>query len=283
MVAMENVGPLDCFAPGILEGQTAIVTGGGTGLGREVALALARLGADLVLASRNPSNLSATADEIESTGRSCLAVPTDIRKIEDVDRLRDSVVDRFGSPDILVNNAGGQFPAYPGSISDNGWRSVLDLNLNGTWNVISRIAPLMVESGRGSIVNVVHIFSFERGAPPFVHSGAARAGVVNLTHSLAQWVGKAGVRVNAVAPGTVDTAGMLDNEAGPIEEMEGLADLIGDIARGIPAGRIAETAEIASAIVFLCTPASQWINGVALRVDGGEYAGNWAASDQPAW
>jgi NAD(P)-dependent dehydrogenase (short-subunit alcohol dehydrogenase family) len=279
---MKTVGPLDCFAPDILEGQTAIVTGGGTGLGREVALALARLGADVVIASRNPANLHDTAREIEASGRSCLAVPTNIRDIDDVDRLRDAVVDRFGPPHILVNNAGGQFPAYPGSISDNGWRSVVDLNLNGTWNVTSRIAPLMVESGRGSIVNVVHIFSFERGATAFVHSGAARAGVVNLTQSLAQLVGKAGVRVNAVAPGTVDTAGMLDNEAGPAEEMAGLADLLGDIAAGIPAGRIAETPEIASAIVFLCTPAGQWVNGVALRVDGGEYAGMSPTVD-PAW
>ncbi|MCD9624143.1 SDR family NAD(P)-dependent oxidoreductase [Rhabdothermincola salaria] len=280
---MDDVGPLDCFAPDILEGQTAIVTGGGTGLGREVALALARLGADLVIASRDPSNLEVTAQEIEASGRSCVAVPTDIRDTDDVDRLREAVVDRFGSPHILVNNAGGQFPAYPGSISDRGWRSVVDLNLNGTWNVISRIAPLMVEAGRGSIVNIVHIFSFERGATAFVHSGAARAGVVNLTQSLAQFAGRAGVRVNAVAPGTVDTAGMLDNEAGPIEDMAGLADLLGDVAAGIPAGRIAETSEIASAIVFLCTPASRWVNGVALRVDGGEYAGHWPAVDRPAW
>jgi NAD(P)-dependent dehydrogenase (short-subunit alcohol dehydrogenase family) len=282
---VEAVGPLDCFAPDILEGQTAIVTGGGTGLGREVALALARLGANLVIASRDPSHLDVTAREIEASGRSCLAVPTNIRDTDDVDRLRDAVVDRFGSPHILVNNAGGQFPAYPGSITDNGWRSVVDLNLNGTWNVISRIAPLMVESGRGSIVNVVHIFSFERGAKAFVHSGAARAGVVNLTQSLAQYVGKAGVRVNAVAPGTVDTAGMLDNEAGAMTDLSGstVADLLGEIAAGIPAGRIAETPEIASAIVFLCTAASRWINGVALRVDGGEYVGDWASIDHPAW
>lgn len=91
------------------------------------------------------------------------------------------------------------------------------------------------------------------------------------------------MRVNAVAPGTVDTAGMLDNEAGAIEELAGLADLLGDIAAGIPAGRIAETPEVASAIVFLCTPAAQWINGVALRVDGGEYAGDWPVTDRPAW
>ena len=117
-----------------------------------------------------------------------------------------------------------------------------------------------------------------------MHSGAARAGVVNLTQSLAQFVGKAGVRVNAVAPGTVDTLGMLTNEAERISEMAGLADLLGDVAASIPAGRIAATDEIASAIVFLCTPAGRWVNGAALRVDGGEYAGNWPDQDaRPAW
>jgi len=281
---MHDTPPLDCFVAGILDGQTAVVTGGGTGLGRSVALALARLGANLVIASRDQANLDPTAAEIEALGVECLAVATNIRDVDAVDRLRDAVVERFGAPHILVNNAGGQFPAYPGAISDNGWRAVVDLNLNGTWNVTSRFAPLMVDAQRGSIVNVVHIFSAERGAPPFVHSGAARAGVVNLTQSLAQFVGKAGVRCNAVAPGTVDTLGMLENEAESIEKISGVADLLGDVAGKIPSGRIADVGEVASAIVFLCTPAGRWVNGVALRVDGGEYAANWSDSDQrPPW
>ncbi|MDZ7733303.1 MAG: SDR family oxidoreductase [Acidimicrobiia bacterium] len=179
--------------------------------------------------------------------------------------------------DVLVNNAGGQFPAQPSAISDNGWRAVVDLNLNGTWNMISRFAPGLVERGRGSIVNVVHLYSFERPGP-FVHSGAARAGVVNLTVNLAHLLGRAGVRVNAVAPGTVDTLGMQTNEADVIEELEGLADLLGDVAKAIPGKRLGEPDEIAATVLFLCSPAARWVNGVALRVDGGEYgATGWPA------
>jgi NAD(P)-dependent dehydrogenase (short-subunit alcohol dehydrogenase family) len=266
-------GPLDVFAPGCFVESTALVTGGGTGIGREIALAFARFGADVVIASRDPDHLSGTAAEIEQAGVRCLAQPTNIRDTESVDALREAV-DEFGGVDILVNNAGGQFPAAPADISDNGWRAVIDLNLNGTWNMISRFAPPMVERGAGAIVNIVHIYSFER-AGPFVHSGAARAGVVNMTHTLARTLGRAGVRINAIAPGTVDTLGMQQNEADVIEELEGLADFLGDVIRGTPMQRLGTPDEVAAAVLFLCSPAGQWVNGVALRIDGGEYGGDW--------
>lgn len=271
---MPATDPLDAFAPGGFSGTTALVTGGGSGIGRAVALGFARLGGDVVIASRDPAHLADTAADVEGLGVECLAHPVDIRDLDSVEALRDAVDQRFGAVDFLVNNAGGQFPAAPSDISDNGWRAVVDLNLNGTWNMISRFAPAMVERGSGAIVNVVHIYSFER-AGPFVHSGAARAGVVQLTQSLAQMTARSNVRVNAVAPGTVDTLGMTTNEADVIGELEGLEDFLGDVIRRTPMQRLGEPGEVAGAVLFLCSEAGRWVNGVALRVDGGEYAANW--------
>lgn len=267
--------PLDVFAPGCFAGMTAVVTGGGTGIGRGVALALGRFGADVVIASRDPGHLEPTAEEIRSTGARCLAHPVNIREPESVDDLVRAVDETFGGADVVVNNAGGQFPAAPGDVSDNGWRAVIDLNLNGTWNMVSRFAPGMVERGRGgSIVNIVHIYSFERGGP-FVHSGAARAGVVQMTCTLAQTLGRAGVRVNAIAPGTVDTAGLWEKEALPLEEGGWVRDLLAEVAEKHPMERVAQVEEIAAGVLFLCSPAGRWVNGVALRIDGGEYSANW--------
>src|SRR5581483_3690101 len=193
---------------GLFAGQTAVITGGGTGLGRETALAFARLGGRVAIAGRTAERLDEVARAINESGGTCLAVPTNIRDVEQVEALRDAAYDAFGKVDHLVNNAGGQFPAPPTAISDNGWRAVVDLNLHGTWNVTNRFMQPMAAAGFGTIVNVVHTFSFERGAPMFVHSGAARAGVVNLVKSLAPTLRRHGVTINAFAPGVFSTPGM---------------------------------------------------------------------------
>ena len=143
-------------------------------------------------------------------------MPTDIRVPIRSTPSATAAYERFGRVDFLINNAGGQFPALPSQISDNGWRAVVDLNLNGTWNMVSRFMGPMVAAGSASIVNVVHIFSFDRGAPWFVHSGAARAGVVSMTRSMAPYLGYHGVTINALAPGTVATPGMHENEVGQL-------------------------------------------------------------------
>ena len=170
----------------------AVVTGGGTGLGREVP----RPSPDWAGTSSSPGGRRERLDEVAGPSRryggSCLAVPTNIREPEQVDALRDTVYDAVRAGRFLVNNAGGQFPGLPSTISDNGWRAVVDLNLNGTWNVTSRFMGPMAEAGSGAIVNVVHTFSFERGAPMFVHSGAARAGVVNMVKTLAPYLMRRG-------------------------------------------------------------------------------------------
>jgi len=260
--------PLDVFAPGLFRGRVALVTGAGTGIGRMTALGFARYGADLVLAGRTAETLEATATDARAHGGQVLVAPTDIRKPEQVDALRDAAYATFGHVDFLVNNAGGQFPAPPSQISDNGWRAVVDLNLNGTWTVINRFMGPMSEAGTGTIVNVVHVYSFDQGAPAFAHSGAARAGVLNLTRTLAPYLGRHGVTINALAPGVVDTAGVKANEA----EALGLDEAAGrdQAAAMAPVGRAGDASEMAAIILFLCSPAARFVNGAAIVADGGE-------------
>ncbi len=266
-------GPLDTFRPDLFAGRVALITGGGTGIGRETALAFARYGADVVVAGRTADTLADTVEGIRALGRRAIAVPTNIREPDQVDRLRDQAFAELGHVDFLINNAGGQFPALPSQISDNGWRSVVDLNLNGTWNMINRFMGPMTEAGFGAIVNVIHVYSFDRGAPLFVHSGAARAGVLNLTRTMAPYLGYHGVTINAIAPGTIGTEGVQANEFSEMgidpERAAEIADQVG------PMRRMGRTDEMAAIILFLCSPAARFVNGADLVADGGEMRTNW--------
>ena len=269
--------PLDIFAPNIFRGRTALVTGGGRGIGRHIALGFARLGANVAIASRKAENLEPTVAEMRALGTECLALPTNIREVDQVEALVRQTLDRFGAIDCLINNAGGQFPARPSAISDNGWRAVIDLNLNGTWNLCSRVGPHMVERRSGAVVNIVHIYSFERGATTFAHSGAARAGVVNLTRSLAYYWARHGVTINALAPGSVSTAGLREEEYSRAEQSDYERLQIQDI----PAHRLAEPDEIAAIVLFLCSPAGRYINGSTIVADGALSLGNWTPLFDP--
>ena len=268
---------LAVFAPGLFAGKTALVTGGGRGIGRAIALAFARLGANVVIASRKLENLEPTAAEIAALGAQCLAVPTNIRETDQVDALVRQTLERFGTIDCLVNNAGGQFPARPQDITDRGWRAVVDLNLNGTWNMCSRVGPHMVERGCGAVVNIVHVYSFERGGAAFAHSGAARAGVVNLTRSLAYYWARHGVTINALAPGTVSTRGVREEEFSRAEQN----DYESIVVKDIPAHRLAEPDEVAAIALFLCSPAARYINGASLIADGALSLDNWTPMFDP--
>jgi NAD(P)-dependent dehydrogenase (short-subunit alcohol dehydrogenase family) len=274
---MSHGEPLAIFAPQLFQKRTALVTGGGRGIGRGIAVAFARLGANVVIASRNPENLEPTAEEIRAIGVDCLAVPTNIRETEQVDALLAKSVERFGAVDFLINNAGGQFPARPQDISDRGWRAVVDLNLNGTWNMCSRFGRHMIERRFGAVVNIVHIYSFERGSPGFAHSGAARAGVVNLTKSLAYYWARHGVTINALAPGTVSTRGVREEEFSHAEQ----SDYEAIAVRDIPAHRLADVDEIAAISLFLCSPAARYINGAALIADGALSLDSWTPMLDP--
>jgi NAD(P)-dependent dehydrogenase (short-subunit alcohol dehydrogenase family) len=269
-----QAGPaVSVFADGLFAGTVAVVTGGGTGLGREVAHAYARLGGDVVVAGRTASRLDDVAASITDSGGSCMAVPTNIREPEQVDALRDRVYERFGRVDALVNNAGGQFPALPSTISDNGWRSVVDLNLHGTWTMTNRFMVPMAEARTGSIVNVVHTFSFDRGAPMFVHSGAARAGVVNMVKTLAPYLMRRGVTINAFAPGVFSTPGMVESELATVGRTEsGFTDEL--VAEGTTV-RLGTVDEMAAMILYLCSPAARYVCGATIIADGASMQTNW--------
>lgn len=272
---------LDTYAPDLFAGTTALVTGGGRGIGRRSALAFARLGADVAIAGRNEANLLRTADEVRALGRRCVATVTDIRDTVSVEAMVAAAYDGMGRIDHLINNAGGQFPARPSQISDRGFRAVVDLNLHGTWNVCSRVVPRMLAAGaEGSIVNVVHNQVFGRGAPLFIHSGAARAGVVNMTHTMALYLARRGITVNALAPGSVDTEGFREEEIATIAP-DDTAAYLEVILRDTPIGRVQHPDEIASHVVFLCSPAARSITGQLLTFDGGHAMGNHNAVYQP--
>lgn len=269
--------PLETFAPDLFQGKTVMVTGGGRGIGREIALGFARLGANLVIAGRNEDNLNKTQTDVEALGAACFAMPINIREVDQVDALINQASAKFTQIDCLINNAGGQFPALPFDISDKGWRSVIDLNLNGTWNMCSRVGKQMVQQGSGNIVNIVHVYSFERGAPAFVHSGAARSGVVSMTRTLAYYYARHGVTINALAPGSIATQGLREEEyaKADVDDYESLQ------LKDIPAHRLGTAEEVAAMSIFLCSPAAQYINGASLIADGGQYLGPWTDMFDP--
>ena len=257
--------------PGLFAGRTAIVTGGGSGMGRVIARRFAALDAKVVIAGRHPETLGETHAMIDAEGGVCLAHPTDIRQVEQVEALVAATLARFGRIDFLINNAGGQFPARPSAISDRGWRSVVDLNLNGTWNMLSRVGPHLIGQGFGAVVNIVHVYVFARGAPAFAHSGAARAGVVNLTRTLANYWTRHNVTVNALAPGSIATAALREREYAQL----GVPDYEPVQVRDIPAHRLGTPEEMAEICAFLCSPAARYITGTVIVADGGQLLGNW--------
>ena len=246
------------FAPGILKDRVALVTGGGTGIGLATAKELARLGARLVICGRTEDKLArAAADELSSAD--VLARVCDIREPEQIDELVDAALARFGRIDFLINNAGGQFPSPASMISPKGFAAVVRNNLNGTFNVTVSVAnKAMIPSGYGRVVNV--IANIYRGFPGMAHTGAARAGVENLTMSLAVEWARHDILVNAIAPGIILSSG---TEQYPEE-------IIAESVRRCPLKRAGTVEEVAASIVFLCSPAAQFITGATLRIDGAQ-------------
>jgi citronellol/citronellal dehydrogenase len=244
------------FAPGTFTGQVAIVTGGGTGIGLATAQELARLGAKVAICGRNPERLEAGKQAI---GGDALAQACDIREPTQVEEFVKAVIARFGRVDVLVNNAGGQFPSQAQHISPNGFLAVVKNNLVGTFHMAREVAnQWMIAKGGGRIVNV--IANIYRGFPGMAHTGAARAGVENLTMTLAVEWAQFGILVNAVAPGIVISSGTAQYPPQLLER--GIAET--------PLKRAATCEEVAASIVFLASPAAQYITGATLRIDGAQ-------------
>ena len=242
------------FHAELLAGRTALVTGGGSGLGKAIATLLASVGADVTIAARQEERLREAASEIEATaGRPVGIELVDIRNLETVEALAG----RMGAVDILVNNAGGQFPQKARDFSPNGWRSVIDLNLNGTWNMTQRFGDLMLDSEGGGVICQI-IATVGRGIPGIAHSAAARAGVLELTKTLAYEWGPH-VRLNCVAPGQFRT------EAYSNTYDEGVGD--GYVEQPLP--HVGDVTDIANAVTFLVSPAARFMTGEVLYVDGG--------------
>ena len=255
----------DVFRSDLLADQVALVTGGGTGIGRGISLAMARHGADVALASRSEEHMAPTAEAIRALGRKALVLEVDVRDRDRVSEAVGRTVEELGRLDHLINNAAGNFLTRAADLSENGWRAVVDIVLTGTFNVSQAACPALRDGGGGSIVNITTTY-VETGAPFMAHSGAAKAGVLNLTRSLAVEWGTDGIRVNAVAPGLVrDTEGA-----------RRLADSIGvsDLYRSeVPLGRLTDVEDVASAVLFLSSPAASHVTGVQLVVDGGASIG----------
>jgi citronellol/citronellal dehydrogenase len=257
---LESPPPRRVFAPDLMAGQVALVTGGGTGIGRAVAIGLAEAGADLLLAARRIEPLEQSAAEIrKATGRRVEVAVCNIREREQVESLAATAIERFGGPiDVLVNNAGGQFPTPARSMKPKGWNAVIDLNLTGTWNMTQVFGNQMLDGRGGSIVNVIAVIG--RGFPGLAHTSAARAAVAELTRTLAfEWGTR--IRINCVAPGPVRT---------PAFDDAGYEINASPIVRRQPIPRFGTPHEVAYGVVFLASPAATFITGEVLYVAGGQ-------------
>jgi NAD(P)-dependent dehydrogenase (short-subunit alcohol dehydrogenase family) len=241
--------------------RVAVVTGGGTGIGRGSALVLADHGADLVLAGRRPAPLEATTRDIEALGRRALSVPTDVTSPEACAALIARTLDEFGRIDVLVNSAGGAITQPISDWTDHDWDRVLALNLGSVWRLSRLAAPHMLKQGKGSIVNIssgASLMAMPQAAP----YGAAKAGVNNLTASMAAaWTAR-GVRVNAIAVGAVRAATLLEEA-----ERHGIdPDVIGHMNGS---GRLGEPEEIGYGVLFFASDASIFCSGQTLHMNGG--------------
>lgn len=258
------------FRDGIFAGETAIVTGGGTGIGLVVARELGTLGCKIAICGRRPEPLEAARSSLEADGVEVLARSCDIRKPEEVAAFVDEVLARFGRVDVLVNNAGGQFPSAAEHVSPKGFEAVVRNNLLGTWTMIHTVAQkAMIPQKRGRIVNV--IAQVVRGFPGMVHTGAARAGVDNLTKTLAVEWAQHGIRVNAIAPGVIKTSGTAQYPP----------ELLAMSEKHIPLKRLGGEEEVSHLVVYLASRAADYVTGQTFIIDGGQslWSSPWIVPD----
>jgi citronellol/citronellal dehydrogenase len=261
------------FRDGLFDGQVALVSGSGRGIGKAIAYQLARLGAKVALCGRDEARLNTTAEKLRALGADVMAHPMSIRDPDAVSRLYDAVWEKFGTLDLVVNNAGGQFPQAAIDFSPKGWNAVIDTNLNGTWYMMQQAARRWRDAKRGgAIVNIVTVVS--RGMPGVAHTCAARAGVIYLSKTVAIEWAPLGIRINCVAPGAIATEGMnvYSEEARKALPRSNLMKRFGDVR------------DIADAVCYLAGPSGSFMTGEVVTVDGGgQIWGDQWTIPRPDW
>ena len=263
--------PSRIFAPGLLRGRVCVVSGAGTGLGKATAVELARLGAVVVGCGRRAEPLEAMVAEVDTAGGRAEAVAMDIRDDAAVEALFDGVLERHGRLDALVNNAGGQFLSPAEAISAKGFRTVIELNVTGTWLMTHAAATkAFIPQGEGKVVSVT--LSPHNGMPGMVHSGAARAAVENMMRTLSIEWSRFGIRLCAVAAGQFDTETLRTKYPAQVVEA---------IPSTVPLGRLGTEEEMAWLLAYLVSPAGDFFSGTVLTMDGARdnWFGRWPPGD----
>ena len=250
-----------------LEGKTAIVTGGGTGIGKSIAIEYARAGADVAICSRKMEHLEPVMKEIEKLGRRTFAEVVDVRQEEQVKGIVDRAIKEWGKLDVMVNNAGASFRAKFEDISVNGWNTVVQINLNGVFLGCKWAGRHMLERGEGVIINLSSIAGVY-GSTMMSHYGASKAAVITLTRELGMAWGRKGVRVNCIAPGPVETEGYI----GVLSQNQEAKKAYDAVANRVGMGRWGKVEEIAYPAIFLASDASTFITGQTIVIDGGPSA-----------
>jgi NAD(P)-dependent dehydrogenase (short-subunit alcohol dehydrogenase family) len=254
------------FIPSLLDGRVAVITGGGTGIGLAIAKRLGELGAQITIGSRNSVNLEQGSAELRHAGLDPLAVQVDVRNPEQVDEMVERTVKHFGHIDILINHAAGNFVCRAEDLSPNGWNSVINIVLNGSFYCSRAVGRHMIRRQQGgSIVSILANYVWT-GSAGTVHSAAAKAGVMSMTQTLASEWANHKIRVNAVAPGAVESPGAA-------RQLWNTPEAVQRITEMIPLKRWAQPLEIADAVAFLVSPGAGYITGEILTIDGGAWLG----------
>ncbi len=250
------------FQANLFQKQKVLITGGGSGIGYSIAEQFLKYGAEVWIAARNEERLQKAAHELNQLGE-CHYSLVDIREEATIEALMEEIFQKWGRLDVLVNNAGGQFRAPAEKISNKGWTAVIHNNLDGTWYMTKAVSDrFFIPQQRGNIINIVA--QMFRGFPGMVHTGAARAGVDNMTKTLAVEWSKFQIRVNAIAPGAIMTSGF---DTYPAEFQE---YILKEVPKHIPMNQLGKAEDIAYCTLFLASPMAHYITGETIYIDGGQ-------------